>query len=97
MSGPHIFDNAVAELDDEVFEGAGLLEIDSSEHNGDPGPVFGIAMSGRNKAGLLVRVGSLPSGDPYLLIEGMAVDTGKQIDVYARPGPGSMFVTTAAH
>ena len=96
MNGAQIFDNAVADLDKEVSEGIGLMEIDASEHNGDPGPVFGMALSGRNKDGLLVRVGTLPTGEPYLLIEGMKIDSGKQIDVFARPGPGSMFVTTKA-
>jgi len=91
--GPHIFDNALAELETEVWEGFGLVEIEHGP-NRDPAPVMGVSLRGDTGNVLMARFGFLPGGQPYVRFTGMNAMTGDQIAVHALETETGAFIET---
>jgi len=92
--GPHIYDNALAELETEVWEEVGLVEIEDAGEPAPMIPVLGVSMRGRNDSVLMARFGFLPGGQPYVRFTGMNAMTGDQIKVHALETETGAFVET---
>lgn len=80
--GPHIFDNAIAVLEDEVFESAGLMVLEQGPDSKNPSANFAVVMEGRNGNAMLVRFGFLPDGRSYARFVGMNRSTGDPTPIH---------------
>lgn len=94
MSGPHIYDNALADLEQELVEGGpGLLELEQGDPAWpDPTATFGMSMTGLNRHALLARCGFMPNGVAYVRFTSMNVDTGEQTEIGAETNETGLFV-----
>lgn len=90
--GPHIFDNAMAALEDEVFESAGMMSLEQGPVSDDPSPTFAVVMSGRNGKAMMVRFGFLPDGQSYARFVGMDRATGDPTPIHALETETGAFV-----
>jgi len=80
--GPHIYDNALAEMEAEVFDEVGMVTITQADTT-TPSPKFGIALEGTNGNVMMVRCGFLPNGQPYVRFTAMKAATGEPVKVHA--------------
>ena len=93
-AGPHIYDNALADLENELVEGhPGMLEMEQGPSN-DPTAAFDMSIVGRRREALIARVGFLPSGVAFVRFTAMNVETGEPVKVHALETETGAFVDT---
>ena len=91
--GPHIFDNAMAELESEVIPEIGTVELEQGPSKSAE-TLFGVVMIPRSRNAMLIRFGFLPGGAAYIRVVGMDVDTGDQVKIHALETETGAFIET---